>query len=55
MALLAHSADYHSEGYLPGYHVPIVGAMHVHHRSSVWLEKRGKAKLSGRAAVQLDG
>lgn len=55
MALLVHNADLHSEGCSLGYHVPTGGETHVRHRSSEWLEKKGKVTWSGRAAVGVDG
>ena len=54
MSLLVHSAGHYSEGYSLDCHAPIVGETHVRRQSSEWLERKGKATLSGRAAVGLE-
>ena len=55
MALLVQNADYHSEACSPYCHVPTVEGIYGHRQSSEWLEKREKATLSERAAVELEG
>lgn len=55
MALLVHNADHHSEGYSLDCHVRTAEGKHVRHRKSEWLERKGKATLSGHAAVGLEG
>ena len=55
MALLVHNADHHSEGYSLDCHVRIVKGMHARRQSSEWLERMGKATLSERVVVRLEG